>query len=315
MKLDPRHLEILAAIVDSGGLTDGAEALGKSQPSVSRTLSQLEARVGAPLFVPGKRPLQPTDLGLALAEQGRLVLKADRAASDIVTRFRAGRAGMVRVGGTPIFMDGVIAAMIARFQQQTPDVAIEQTYGYADQLIERLRARALDIAITPLRPSRVPDDLDFRPILKGMNVIACRREHPLTRRKSVTQAQIAEFPWIAPPVESPLYKDLRRALRSIGAEDIRISFTGGSLASVMSVLTGSDSLTVLPYSVVFMMKEQVPIAALALDIGHPDRELGLLVSAESARNPAAERLHAFVAGRFDSLARTIVQHRQDRIWR
>ena len=62
MKLDPRHLEILAAIVDHGGLTEGAEALGKSQPSVSRTLSQLEARIGAPLFTP-RGALQPTDLG------------------------------------------------------------------------------------------------------------------------------------------------------------------------------------------------------------------------------------------------------------
>ncbi|MEO1746662.1 MAG: LysR family transcriptional regulator, partial [Pseudomonadota bacterium] len=37
MKMDPRHLEILAAIVDEGGLTEGAVALGKTQPSVSRT--------------------------------------------------------------------------------------------------------------------------------------------------------------------------------------------------------------------------------------------------------------------------------------
>jgi DNA-binding transcriptional LysR family regulator len=55
MKLDPRHLEILAAIVDHGGLTEGAAALGKSQPSVSRTLAQLEARIGTPLFKPGRR--------------------------------------------------------------------------------------------------------------------------------------------------------------------------------------------------------------------------------------------------------------------
>ncbi|MEM9250690.1 MAG: LysR family transcriptional regulator, partial [Pseudomonadota bacterium] len=109
MKIDPRHLEILAAIVDNGGLTEGAAALGKSQPSLSRTLSQLEDRIGAPLFVPGRRPLQPTELGRALAETGRQILAADRAASEIVQQFRAGRSGRVRVGGTPFFMDGVIA--------------------------------------------------------------------------------------------------------------------------------------------------------------------------------------------------------------
>jgi DNA-binding transcriptional LysR family regulator len=315
MKIDSRHLEILAAIVDRGGLTEGAESLGKSQPSVSRTLSQLESRIGSPLFKPGRRPLQPTELGLALAEQGRSILKADRAASEIVARYRSGHSGMVRVGGTPIFMDGVIAAMIAEFQQHCPEVRVDQSYGYADDLIARLGNGTLDMAIVPLRPERVPTDLGFQPILPGLNVIACRQGHPLTRRKMVTPDDIAKYSWIAPPANSPLYADLRRALASIGAEEIRISFSGGSLASVLSVLTGSDSLTVLPYSVVFMLRKQAGIAALSLKIGHPDRNLGLLMPPASAQAPATARLRAFIAAKFESLGRRIVQHQTDLRWR
>lgn len=52
MKLDSEHLEILAMICEKGGLTEGAEAFGKSQPSVSRTMALLEDRIGAPLFEP-----------------------------------------------------------------------------------------------------------------------------------------------------------------------------------------------------------------------------------------------------------------------
>jgi DNA-binding transcriptional LysR family regulator len=115
--------------VDHGGLTEGAAALGKSQPSVSRTLAQLEARIGAPLFKPGRRPLQATELGEALADQGRAILKASRASSDMVARHLTGHTRLVRVGGTPIFMDGVISAMIALFQQQMPDVRVDQSYG------------------------------------------------------------------------------------------------------------------------------------------------------------------------------------------
>ena len=81
MKLDPRHLEILAAIVESGGLTEGAAQLGRSQPSVSRSIATLEARVGQPLFEPRRRPLRPTELGLSLAAEGKKILEAGRAAS------------------------------------------------------------------------------------------------------------------------------------------------------------------------------------------------------------------------------------------
>lgn len=315
MKIDPRHLEILAAIVDKGGLTEGAEALGKSQPSVSRTLSQLESRIGAPLFHPGRRPLQPTDLGQSLAAHGRAVLEASRAAGLAIDRFRTGHSGLVRVAGTPVFMDGVIAGIIARFQQHLPDVFVEQSYGYSDALIDRLRNETLDLAIAPLQKGQVPENLRFQPILPGQNVIACRNGHPLLRQKSVTLSDISQFSWIAPPTDSPLYRDLQRALAKIGAKDFKINFSGGSLASVVSILAGSDSLTILPHSVVFEMARQNQISALKLEIGHPDRMLGVLSREDTDQNPAAHRFKAFVVSQFENLAKRISQNSQDQLWR
>lgn len=153
MKIDPRQLEILAAIVQAGGLTEGAAALGKSQPSLSRSVAALEARLGSPLFVPGRRPLQPTELGSRLAEAGRRILQAGQAADQAVQSFRAGRA--VRMAGTPVFMDGVIVAMIAGFQAQNPDVRIKQSYGYTPDLAQRVLSGALDLAICPLLPEEL----------------------------------------------------------------------------------------------------------------------------------------------------------------
>ena len=83
MKIDPRHLEILAAIVDGGGLTEGASALGKSQPSVSRSLTMLEQRLGVKLFEPNRRPLQPTEFCLSLAAEGRRILEAGQTAGQL----------------------------------------------------------------------------------------------------------------------------------------------------------------------------------------------------------------------------------------
>ncbi len=306
---------MLAAIVDHGGLTEGAEALGKSQPSVSRTLTQLEARIGAPLFVPGRRPLQPTELGRALADKGRQVLAADAAAAEIVARYRLGKAGHIAVGGTPIFMDGVIAGIIAGFQREQPDIRVDQSYGYSGDLIERLSGGGLDLAICPLRQDSVPDHLTFQPILKGMNVVACRVGHPLCRRTVLRLDDIAQFPWIAPPANSPLYRDLRRALADIGTDSVKISFTGGSLASVVSILSGSDALTILPFSVVYLMRRQKTVTALSLRIGHPDRHLGLLFPREAPAAPAVRRFRGYLASQFETLAQHITQHQQQALWR
>jgi DNA-binding transcriptional LysR family regulator len=315
MKLDARHLEIIAAIVDHGGLTEGAEALGKSQPSVSRTVAMLESRVGARLFEKNRRPLQPTDLCHALAVEGRKVLAANNAASALVRRYIDGKSGVVRVGGTPFFMDGVISNMIAEFQRAYPEIRIEQSYAYAAELSRQLESSALDIAVCPVDPSALPENLAFSPLLDGRNVIACAQTHPLAGKPSLRLTEIAPYPWIAPPVDSPLYQDLRSILAGIGMTDFKVSFSGGTLASITNILTRSDALTVLPYSVVFMQRRQQALAALPIRINHPQRSLGLMWNPAQAERPSVRRFRRFVDTEFANLRSTITKHEQNSLWR
>jgi DNA-binding transcriptional LysR family regulator len=315
MKLDPRHLEILAAIVDNGGLTEGAQAIGRAQPSVSRTVAMLEARIGAPLFDKNKRPLVPTELCLSLAGEGRRILAAGNTASAIVATFRTGHRGIVRIGGTPVFMDGVISTLIAEFQQNHPQVRIEQSYGYVPELMNQLVAGTLDVAICPTNPAALSEGFQFVPVLPGRNVIACGSHHPLLRKGPLRLTDIAPYPWIAPPASSPLYEDMRHILRDIGVNDTRISFSGGTLASMTAILSNSDALTVLPYSVVFMARKQRVLAALSIRIGHPERMLGILTRDAEAPNPTVRRFRRFMETEFGNLSRFIQRHEQNTVWR
>ncbi len=139
----------------------------------------LEKRVGEPLFIKGRRPLQPTPLGIALAEHGLTMLAASRKASDLMESFRVGKSGVVRVAGSPFFMDSLIAGMCAEFQATHPDVRIDQSYGYFPDLRAALKADQIDLAICPIDILDEGSGLAFQQILPGRNVIACRVTHPL----------------------------------------------------------------------------------------------------------------------------------------
>ncbi|MGR3502533.1 LysR family transcriptional regulator [Pseudaestuariivita sp.] len=315
MKIDPNHLQMLAAIIDAGGLTEGAALLNKSQPSVSRSVSMLEQRLGSRLFEKGKRPLRPTELCRILAAQGRVITDAGQAAEAAVTLYSRGKAGTARIAGTPIFMDGVVSTMMASFQTAFPEVTIQQTYGYFPELSEQLNVGTIDLAICPARPDDIPPHLTFKPILRGRNVIACAPTHPLARKPAVKLEDIAAFPWIAPPAGSPLYTDLKRALEDIGITDFRVSFTGGSLASILSVLAGSNSLTVLPYSVVFTQRRANTVTALPVRLEHPNRELGFLRRAKRPKRPVVARFQSYLETEFKVLARRINDHGRADTWR
>lgn len=314
MKIDERHLIQLAAVVKTGGVTEGAALLGLAQPAVSRTLSMLEKRLGEPLFVRGRRPLQPSPLGLSLAEHGLVMLAASRKASDLVDSFRIGKSGVVRVGGTPFFMDALIAGMCADFQVNNPDVRIDQTYGYFPDLRAALKADQIDMAICPIDILDEGSGLEFEQILPGRNVIACRVTHPLLLKRRPQPSQVLNYPWVAPPPGSPLLTDLRAMLLSFGATEIKIRYSGGSLMSVVNYLTRLDALTVLPHSVVFAMRKDRSITALPITIPHPERALAILRRSDPVRAPAVDRFAEFVQKSFESLRHLIKRHEEAVVW-
>lgn len=314
MKIDERHLVQLAAVVKTGGVTEGAALLGLSQPAVSRTLSMLEARIGEPLFIKGRRPLQPTPLGRALADHGQTMLSASRKASDVVESFRVGKSGVVRVGGTPFFMDALIAGMIAEFQNLYPDVRIDQTYGYFPDLRAALNADQIDLAICPIDILDEGSGLEFQQILPGRNVVACRVTHPLLMKRRPQPAHLLNYPWIAPPPGSPLLADLRSMLLSFGATEIKIRYSGGSLMSVVNYMKAADALTIMPHSVVFALRNEKSITALPVSIPHPERALGLLKRSDAPRSPALDHFSRHVRTAFDNLKHLIKRHEQSVVW-
>lgn len=314
MKIDERHLIQLAAVVKAGGVTEGAALLGLAQPAVSRTIALLEKRVGEPLFVKGRRPLQPTPFGQALAEHGLTMLAASRKASDLIESFRVGKSGVVRVGGTPFFMDALIAGMCAEFQEKYPDVRIEQSYGYFADLRAALKADQIDLAICPIDMLDEGSGLVFQQILPGRNVIACRVTHPLLLKRRPQPAHLLDYPWVAPPSGSPLLADLRSLLLSFGATEIRIRYSGGSLAGVVNYLKSADALTIMPHSVVFAQRKDKTITALPVNIPHPERALAILRRVDAARSPAVEHFAGFIRESFDSLKHTIKRHEEAVVW-
>ncbi|MEL6957853.1 MAG: LysR family transcriptional regulator [Pseudomonadota bacterium] len=314
MLIDPRHLHILSTIVDAGGLSEGARELGKSQPSLSRIVANLEARLGERLFEKGRRPLMPTELCQRLAAEGRVIGRATLAAQDIATRYSAGQAGRIRVAGTPIFMDGVVSNMIAGFQEAHPELRVDQSYGYTAELVGAIRAGTIDIGICPTEEDEIAEDIAFKHVLKGRNVIACGATHPLARKKSFKLEDISEYPWITQPAGSPLSKDLRDVLDSVGVTDFKVSYSGGSLSSILNVLAGSKALTVLPFSVVYMQPRQT-IAALPIRIEHPKRQLGLMWSNTRDLSTAGRRFIRHVTAQFDGISRAVVEKQREQIWR
>ena len=167
----------------------------------------------------------------------------------------------------------------------------------------------------PLGLSGQPEGLAFTPILSARNVVCCRHGHPLLNNRRLISADLARFPWVAPLPGSPLLADLFAIRSSLGAIDLDIRCSGGSLMSMVNYMTETDALAVLPFSVWFAERKQNRIAVLPVDIPQPQRNLGILQLAGPAKNPAALAFAEFVVQSFANMQALILRHENAVVWR
>lgn len=302
MEIDPKHLATLHVIHERGGLTAAAGILGTSQPALSRLVADLEIRLGAPLFDRSTRPWRMTSLGETLAAQGSTVRTALSRASHAIEQFKGGTDGLLKLGCTPFVSDSVVTPMIAAFQRAVPDVRMDLSHAYTAQLLRRLNRREVDLVIAPVDTMDISPSLNSRRLIPAKNIIACRKDHPLTRRRKLQQEALLDYRWIAPPADSPLAADLRDVMNRLDAHDIQIAFSGGSLSSIVQILEQSDYLVLLPEHVLNQLARRYDITALALNLSIPTRSVAMLTHADDARSHLLTAFIEFLETEFAALS-------------
>ena len=314
MKIVEHHLVQLAAVIETGGVTEAAAMLGMTQSAVSRTISILEKRIGEPLFVSGRRPMQPTPLGEQLGLQGQAILASSRKAAEIIRSFKSGSSGRVRIGGVPFFMDAVVSPMIASFERGEPGIMVQQSYGNYPDLVAELDSGQIDLAVTPTGSLDLRADLSFEPILPARNVLACGAGHPLMRKRNLATEDIVTYPWVAPLPGSPLVLDLHNILLTLGLSEVSLRYAGGSLMSVMNYLMGTDALALMPHSVAYAVRGENKISVIPLDIPQPERALGIMTRRKPYSNPAGRKFVGHLRREFAELRRAIEKHERTIRW-
>lgn len=283
MDIESKHLAAIEIIRQKGGLTRAAIELKTSQPALSRLVTDLEARLDAPLFDRSLRPWKLTALGDALAEQGRAILSAQSRAGHAIGQFRAGEAGLIKLGGTPYFTDSVVTSLVARFQKIHADLRVDIRYGYSAELTGLVRQRELDIALCPLDTVSLDPALEFTGLVNARNVIACRRGHPLMKLTFPRPLALLDYAWVVPPAGSPLAQDMHTVLSGLGMSGVRVAFSGGSLASVLNYLRHSDCLSVLPESTVRQIGDAYDVGALTIETNTPHRRIGIITNKDDSQ--------------------------------
>jgi len=141
-KLDA--MRIFVRVVESGSFSQAARDLRVGQPTVSKQLAALEARLGTQLLARNSRNLAVTPAGQDYYEATVRILAAIDDIEEKIVEGQSTPAGLVRVTLSPALGRMYIIPRLPAFKKRFPDVAIEmEVSGRHVDLIEE----GIDVAI------------------------------------------------------------------------------------------------------------------------------------------------------------------------
>lgn len=145
-----QELSIFIRAAETGSFSRAARELGTTQPSISRTIAGLEARLGVKLFLRTTRRITLTDAGSVLLERARHILPELDAAED-AARGTDSLRGLLRLAMPVAFGIREVIPRLPGFLAEHPRLKID--FAMSDGA-EDLIAEGVDMA---LRLGRLAD--------------------------------------------------------------------------------------------------------------------------------------------------------------
>jgi DNA-binding transcriptional LysR family regulator len=240
--LDIRQLQYFLKIVELGSFTAAAVRLGIAQPTLTKSMRSLERQLGVELLRRLPRGIEPTEAGQRLAEHGRRAELQLRDAVLAIGSLDSNPAGQVTIGAGPAWLRRILPEAVSSAVQRNPGLNVHVVGGFDDSLLKDLRAGVLDFVVAELPEAKSAADLSLTRLVQDDLGVAARKGHPLTRA-SCRLADLLDFPWVMPPVNTRARRrlDALFVAANLPAPEVRIETI--SMAFLLQAVRSGDFLT------------------------------------------------------------------------
>ncbi|WP_239614300.1 LysR family transcriptional regulator [Cohnella mopanensis] len=187
--MDIRHLQIISEIVRSNSFTKAADALHLTQPTISKTIKNLELELNAELFKRDRKQVVLTETGRTLFEYSGPILRMFDNMQAEINDLAYLKKGSIRIGMPPMAGARFFPAVIKSFQDRYPGISITLVEDGARKIEENIAEGLLDAGVV-LWPVDEGIFDSFQLVKERMNVIL-HPEHPLASRNEIELADLA----------------------------------------------------------------------------------------------------------------------------
>jgi DNA-binding transcriptional LysR family regulator len=240
--VDYRQLQLFTAAAERRNLSQAAEAMGISQPGLSKSLQKLQRELGVQLYARHGRGIELSEAGRALMEHARRVEAQLADARAAIAGIARGELGHARIGAGPDWIARLLPIAIGRVLKRHPRLRFSVEAGFPERLIGRLRQGELDAVIGALPEHRRDPDLRFQRLSSDDIRVVGRLGHPLLDDPNRTLADYAAHGWVLPERTELLRQRLTNVFRRAGLGEPRVAVESDSALLLLATVRETDCL-------------------------------------------------------------------------
>jgi DNA-binding transcriptional LysR family regulator len=262
--LNVTRLKVLKEVAYHGSFSAAADALSYTQSAVSQQIATLEAETGLTLLERHPRGVTLTAAGQALVGHAEGILARLESAEEALSAIAGLRGGRLRMASFPTAGATLMPPAIATFRSSYPDVELTLEEGEPEEIVPRLRAGELDLALLfefgdEIRLQRGMTRVD---LLEDPLSLALPHEHRLAARQRIRLEDLAREAWVQTSSSSPCARHVVRSCHAAGFEP-NVAFESDDYQTVQGLVAAGVGVALIPELALSVVREDIVIRALS----------------------------------------------------
>lgn len=213
--MDIRQVTYFAEVAKQKSFTKAASTLHVSQPSLSKTIKNLEATIGTPLFYRGAKQLELTDTGEVFLANAKNVLDAFDNLTAELDDVGALKKGKIKIGIPPIIGAAFFSSLISKYIELYPSIHMSLHEVGSNKIKEGVSDDELDVGLICNLPIQ-KENYETIMLLKDPLVLIAHKDNPLAEKSGISFSAIEHEPMILYRRDFSLHDRIMEACGSHG---------------------------------------------------------------------------------------------------
>jgi DNA-binding transcriptional LysR family regulator len=282
-------LQAFRAVAELNSFRKAAEALHVSQPAFSRRIEKLEEALGVRLLDRTTRRVSLTSVGRDFDRKVQQLLDDLDHTLLGIRGVAATRLGEVTIACVPSTVYYFLSQVISRYHERYPKIRVKVFDASANEVLSAVARGEADFGLNFVGGQEA--DIEFKPLLEERFVAACRRDHPLAKKRRVSWSELAQYDYISVSKASGNRLLLDQALSGLSGRPQSIYETQ-HVTTMLGLVEAGLGVAAVP-SIAMPDADHPLLVSVPLHDPVITRKIGLIRRKGRTLSPAAQQLYAF----------------------